>query len=145
MTSFNNLPITRAWDAGSPQSTPPALEEQPAIELISTNFIDFPDPDQVPDGTMMYYSNPQTPTSDGGYKEGTMTQESVDRWTRGLSAKFTEDNSDSVRPSPPSSSNGDDINPFQQPDEDGSDLVTVEIDEVSMTTTTQTTLNDIDI
>jgi len=145
MTSFNELPVTRAWSAGSPQSTPPALEEQPTMELISTGFIDFPDPDQGHEGTMMYYSNPHTPPSDGGYKDGTMTQESVEMWSRGLSAKFTEDNSDSVRPSPPSSSNGDEINPFQQPDEDGSGLVTVEIDEVSMTTTTQTTLNDIDL
>ena len=144
MTNFNGLPVTRAWSAGSPQSTPPALEEQPAIELMSTGFIDFPDPDQVHDGTMIYYSNPHTPPSDGGYKEGGTSRENVNRWNRGLSAKFAEDNSDSVRPSPPSSSNGDDINPFQHPDEDGSELVSVEIDEVSMTAT-QTTLNDIDI
>jgi len=147
MTSFNDLPVTRAWSAGSPQSTPPpALEEQPTIELMSMGYIDFPDPDQVDhDGTMMYHSNPHTPPSDEGYKDGTTTQESVDRWTRGLAAKFTEDNSDSVRPSPPSSSNGDDINPFQHPDEDGSGLVSVEIEEVSMTTTQTTSLNDIDL
>ena len=71
-----------------------------------------------------------------------MTQESVDRWTRSLTTKFTEDNSDSVRPSPPSSSNGDEVNPFQIPDEEGMELVSVEITEVSMD---HTGLNDIDL
>lgn len=104
-------------------------------------YEEFPDPTH--DDSMIYHSNPQSPPSDGGYKEGTMTQESVDRWTRSLNAKFTEDSSDSVRPSPPSSSNGEEANPFQMPDEDGLDSV-VEIDEVPMTDT-QTTLNDIDL
>lgn len=144
MTSFNELPDTQTWNPGSPQSTPPALEEQPVVELMGMNYVDFPDPDQIHDGAMMYHSNPHTPPSDGGYKDGTMTQESVDRWARSLNAKFTEDNSDSVRPSPPSSSNGDDINPFQHPDEDGLDLISVEVKEVSMGDT-NTALNEIDL
>jgi hypothetical protein len=111
------------------------------MELMSMNYIEFPDPDQAGHGGFIIHSNPQTPPSDGGYKEGTMTQESVDKWARSLTAKFTEDSSDSVRPSPPSSSNGDEINPFQMLDEDGSELVTVEINEVSMD---GTSLNDID-
>lgn len=72
---------------------------------------------------------------------GAMTQESVDRWTRGLATKFTEDSSDSVRPSPPSSSNGDEINPFQTMDEDGIELISVNISEVPM----DNGLNDIDL
>jgi hypothetical protein len=110
-------------------------------------YIDFePEPDQVDhDCFMMHHSNPHTPPpSDGGYKEGTMNQENVDRWTHSLTTKYTEDSSDSVRPSPPSSSNGDELNTSQTPDEDGLDLISVEIDEVSMTTT-QTTLNEIDL
>ena len=141
------MPGPRAWTVDSPRSSPPALEEQPTIELMSIGYIDFGDPDQiheVHDGFMMHHSNPHTPPSDGGYREGAMAPENVDRWARSLTAKFTEDTSDSVRPSPPSSSNGDEINPFQPLDEDGTDLISVEINEVSMTGT-QTTLNDIDL
>lgn len=142
MTSSNDLSGPRPWNAAdSPHSIPPPLEEQPTIELVDMGYMDFPDPEHVVHGG--YISNPQTPPSDGGYKEGAV-QESVDRWTRSLAAKFTEDGGDSVRPSPPSSSNGDDINnPFQVLDEDGSEL-TAEINEVSMDGT-HTTLNDIDL
>lgn len=116
------------------------------MELLSgisgVGYVDFQDPR---DGSMVYHSNPHTPPSDGGYKEGTMTQESVDRWARSLTAKFTEDNSDSVRASPPSSSNGDEIIPYQLQDEDALDLmISVDINEVPMDTT-QTRLNDIDL
>jgi len=117
------------------------------MELMSMGYIDFSDPNQiheVHDGFTMHHSNPHTPPSDGGYKEGAMAQENVDMWARSLTAKFTEDNSDSVRPSPPSSSNGDEINPFQVQDEDGSEQISVEISEVPMTGTQTTTLNDID-
>jgi hypothetical protein len=143
MTSFNDLSSPRPWPAGSPQSSPPALEEQPAIELMSmANYIDFPDPEQGGHGGfIMHYSNPPTPPSDGGYKEETMTQESVDRWTRSLNSKFTEDSSDSVRPSPPSSSNGEDINPFHTPDDGGLDLTPVETKDAQMAST----LNEIDL
>ncbi|KAF9645869.1 UCH-domain-containing protein [Thelephora ganbajun] len=144
ITSFNDLAGPQPWGADSPRSSPPPLEEQPAVELMSMGYMDFPDPNQINDDSMIYHSNPHTPPSDGGYKEGTMTQESVDRWARSLTAKFTEDSSDSVRPSPPSSSNGDDVNPFQLPEEDGLELISVEIDEVSMGST-HTTLNDIDL
>ena len=112
------------------------------MELISgIGYVDFPDPEQIGDGGYIIHSNPQTPPSDEGYKEGTMTQESVDRWTRSLATKFTEDSSDSVRPSPPSSSNGDEINPFQMLDEDGVELITVDTKEVAM----GYSLNDIDL
>lgn len=115
------------------------------MELMDMNYVDFPDPEQGGHGGFIIHSNPQTPPSDGGYKEGTMTQDSVDRWTRSLTAKF-EDSSDSVRPSPPSSSNGDEINPFQMPEEDGLELVSVqEVEEVSMGGTQTTSLNDIDL
>ena len=114
------------------------------MELMSgVGFVDFPDPEQVHDGPITYHSNPNTPPSDGGYKDGAMTQETMDMWSRGLAVKF-EGGSDSVRPSPPSSSNGDDVNPFQVPEDDGSDLISVEINEVSMENT-HTTLNDIDL
>ena len=106
---------------------------------MTMGFIDFPGPD---DGSMIYHSNPHTPQSDGGYKDGTITQESVDRWARSLTAKFTEDGSDSVRPSPPSSSNGDEVNPFQLPDEEMT--ISVDLDEGEVTDA-QTTLNDIDL
>lgn len=144
ITNYTDPHGPRPWPAGSPRSSPPVLEEQPTIELMSMGYIDFPDPDQIHDGTMIYHSNPTTPPSDGGYKEGTMTQESVDRWARSLNAKFTEDSSDSVRPSPPSSLNGDEINPFQVPGEEGVDLISAEIGEVSMDNA-HTTLNDIDL
>lgn len=115
------------------------------MALINDNelrCLDFPDP---ADGDLMiYHSNPPTPPSDGGFKEGVMTQESMDRWAQSVTAKYAEGSSDSVRPSPPSSSNGDEINPFQVPEEDGSELVSVEINEVSMDGS-HTTLNDIDI
>lgn len=146
MTNFDDPSGPRQWSGGgSPRSIPPALEEQSTMELMSIGYVDFPDPEHVGDGGFIIHSNPQTPPSDGGYKEGAMSQESVDRWTRSLTAKFTEDSSDSVRPSPPSSSNGDEINPFQVPDEEGLDLISVEIKEVSMDgTQTTTSLNDID-
>lgn len=142
MTHFNDSSSHQPWTTDSPRSSPPALEDQPIIELTSTGYVDFLDPEEADHGGFIIHSNPQTPPSDGGYKEGTMTQESVDRWTRSLTTKFTEDNSDSVRPSPPSSSNGDEVNPFQIPDEEGMELVSVEITEVSMD---HTGLNDIDL
>jgi hypothetical protein len=146
MTSFDDSPGYRSWGRNSPQSTPPALEleEQPAMQLLSTmnNYIEFPDPEQIHSGSMIYHSNSNTPPSDGGHRDG--TQETVDRWTRSVNAKFTEGSSDSVRPSPPSSSNGDDLNPFQQPEEDSSELVAIEINEVSMDDT-HSALNDIDL
>jgi hypothetical protein len=141
MTNFSNLSGYQSWGHNSPQSTPPALEE-PSMALISElSGTDFPDP--AHETSTIYHSNPTTPPSDGGYKEGAMTQETMDRWTRSVSAKFAEGSSDSVRPSPPSSSNGDEINPFQAPEleEDGSEL---EINEVSMDGS-HTTLHDIDI
>ena len=77
-------------------------------------YTESADPEQVHDGPMTYYSNPVTPLSDGGYKDGAMTQETIDMWSRGLAVGF-EGGSDSVRPSPPSSSNGDYVNnPFRR-------------------------------
>ena len=55
MTSFDESPGTRTWDPGSPQSTPPTLE-QPVVELMGMGYINFPDPDQIHDGVMMYNS-----------------------------------------------------------------------------------------
>ena len=137
MTSYNDPHGPRPWATDSPVSSPPALEEQPTtIEL--GDAVDFPEQD----GFIIHsnpHSNPQTPPSEEGYKMGAMTQESVDRWTRGLATKFTEDSSDSVRPSPPSSSNGDEINPFQMPEEDGTELIS--ISEVPI----DNGLNDIDL
>ena len=141
MTGFNDLSGHRSWGHPSPHSTPPALEEPPTIELMGMNYVDFPDPEQINDGSMVIHSNPVTPPSDGGYRGGVMTQETMDSWTRSISAKFTEGSSDSVRPSPPSSLNGDDVNPFQAPEEDG---FPGDINEVSMDTT-HSTLNDIDL
>ena len=114
------------------------------MALINNNdlgYVDFPDPTH---GSMIYHSNPPTPPSDGGFKEETMTQESVGRWAHSITAKYAEGSSDSVRASPPSSSNGDEVNPFQAPEEDGSEMVSVEIKEVSADGS-HTTLNDIDI
>lgn len=145
ITNFNDFPGTQSWNPDATRSSPPALEDPPPVELLGMGYIDFPDPDQVEHGGFIIHSNPQTPPSDGGYKEGTMTQESVGRWARSLTTKFTEDSSDSVRPSPPSSSNGDEINTFHMPDEEGLEI-SVDINEVSMEDSTQTTtLNDIDI
>jgi len=108
---------------------------------MSMGYVDFQDPEQVEHGGFIIHSNPNTPPSDGGFREGTMTQETMDRWTRSLTTKFTEDSSDSVRPSPPSSSNGDDVNPYQKPDDDVLRLASAEVPMDD----TQTTLNDIDL
>lgn len=113
VTNFCDSPSSRPWIGGG--SSRSALEEQPTIELMSTGYIDSPNLNQVGDGGFIIHSNPRTSPSDGGYREGTVTQESVDRWTRSLTAMFTEDSSNSIRPSPPSSSNGDETNPFQMP------------------------------
>ena len=102
--------------------------------------LDIPDPAQ--DSSVIIHSNPPTPPSDGGYKETTMTQESMDRWARSVNAKFAEGSSDSVRPSPPSSSNGDEINPFQVSEEDGSEPAPLDNNETSMDGS-HTTLHDI--
>lgn len=137
MAGSNDSPGPRLWATDSPVSSPPTLEDQPTIEV--GGCADF----QEQDGGFIIHSNPQTPPSDEGYKMGAMTQESVDSWTRSLATKFTsEDSSDSVRPSPPSSSNGDEINPFQMVDEDGIELITVKIDEAPMD---NGRLHDIDI
>jgi len=78
-----------------------------------------------------------TPPSNEGSKTGTMTHwERMDKWTHGLTAKFTQG---TAILSPPSNFNGDDVNPFQRPDGDGSALWR------SMTTATQTTSHDIDL
>lgn len=142
MTGSNDSPGPRPWATDSPVSSPPTLEEQPtAIEL--GGCVDFGEQDGG-DGFIIHsnpHSNPQTPPSDEGYKMGAMSQECVDSWTRSLATKFTEDSSDSVRPSPPSSSNGDEINPFQMTDEDGIELISVNIDEVPM----DNGLNEIDL
>jgi len=118
MTNLQDSSGPRPWIGGSLRSIPPALEEQPTVELMSMGYIDSQNPDRVGHSSFITHSNPQTP-SDRRYQEGTMTQESVDRWTRSLTAMFTDDSRDSVRPSPPSSSNGDEINPFQMPHENG--------------------------
>ena len=112
--------------------------------ISGINYVDFPDPEQIHDGTIIYHSSPPSPQSDGGYRDGTVTQDSVDRWRGGINSKYAEGSSDSVRASPPSSSNGDDINPFQAPDEDGSELALMETREVAMDTT-HSTLHDIDL
>ena len=138
ITTFDEMPGYHSWGRNSPQSTPPALEEQP-MNLITQLSIDFPDTAHEP--SMIYHSNPSTPPSDGGYEEGTMTQENMDRWSRSVTAKFAEGSSDSVRPSPPSSPNGEEIN---QATEYGSDLISADTNEISMDDP-HTTLHDIDI
>ena len=57
-----------------------------------------------------------------------MTQETMDMLSRGLVVEL-EGGSDPVRPSPSSSSNGDDFNPFQVPEDNGSELIPMKIDE----------------
>lgn len=140
ITNFSDLSGYHSWGHNSPQPSPPALEEQP-MALINELSIDFPDPTH--DGSIIYHSNPPTPPSDGGYKEETMTQESMDRWARSVTAKSAEGSSDSVRPSPPSSSNGDDVNPFRAPEEDTLELPSADNSEVWVDGP-HTTLNDID-
>lgn len=141
ITNYTELSGYQSWGHNSPQSSPPALEEQPMALINEFGSIDFQGPAHE---SMIYHSNPSTPPSDGGYKEGTMTQESMDRWARSVDAKYTEGSSDSVQPSPPSSSNGDGINPFRTPEEEDSELLSVDINEISMEGP-HTRLNDIDI
>ena len=145
MTGFSELPASgyRSWPGhNSPQSTPPALEEQPATQILSNgmNYIGFPDSEQIHDGSLIFHSNPNTPPSDGGHKAG--TQESVDRWAHSIDAKFTEgSSSDSLRPSPPSSSNGDD---FKVSEEDNTTFsVEMDSDQVP-TSSNHSTIHDID-
>jgi hypothetical protein len=115
------------------------------MQLLTTmDYVDFPDPEQIHSGSVIYHSNPNSPPSDGGHRDGTMTQETVDRWTRSIDAKFAEGSNGSVRPSPPSSLNGDDLNPFQHPEEDSSELVDIQINEVPMDDT-NFALHDIDL
>lgn len=140
ITNVTGLSGYQSWGNNSPQSTPPALEEQPMALINELTCVDFPGP--VHDTPIICHSNPPSPPSDGGYKEGTMTQESMDRWARSVNAKFTEGSSDSVRPSPPSSLNGDDTNPFQAPEDDGLEPVSMDNYEMGGS---HSTLNDIDI
>lgn len=107
------------------------------------SYIDSPDPAQ--DGSIIYHSNPATPPSDGGYKE-TMTEESMDRWARSVTAKYVEGGSDSVRPSPPSSSNGDDMNPSRTPEEDCLELISISTDNIEISIDDpHTTSNDMEV